>query len=487
MKPGRLLLALVTLVSLGSLLVQPLSAGVFPDPALDPFQFTWQRTDAPVADGVTARTWMWGPDTYTLQGLLERYDESPGGERLVVYFDKSRMEITDPNGDPNSIWYVTNGLLATELITGRMQVGNNAFVERQPAQVNVAGDAGDPDGPTYATFGSLLDEPARPEGSVIIQEVSRSGGLTNDSSLEFYEVVVGYVDPVTNHGIAQPFWEFMNSSGTVYEDGAYVTAPLFEDPYFATGRPITEAYWAIVQVAGSPRDVLMQCFERRCLTYTPGNPAGFVVEAGNVGLHYYNWRYIEPTPDAYPPSGELLYASDLTDWGDDSIESGEFFAEGGTYHIIANADGSPFIYLESDSPYTDVRVDLDMRMVSDQSTFADACLVTRLDPISLSYNYELCLTNDGNTYGGYDHVDSGDYLPLLPFEQRPGSTNANEWTRLSIIHRGQALWFLINDELVGTASHTGPTGGYVGFYVANLDFLFPVEWEFTNLAVWAVE
>ena len=34
----------------------------------------------------------------------------------------------------------------------------------------------------------------------------------------------------------------------------------------------------------------MQCFERRCLTYTPGNPEGFVVEAGNVGQHYYEWR-----------------------------------------------------------------------------------------------------------------------------------------------------------------------------------------------------
>src|SRR5207302_953615 len=28
-----------------------------------------------------------------------------------------------------------------------------------------------------------------------------------------------------------------------------------------------------------------------CLTYTPDNPAGWQVEAGNVGLHYYEWRY----------------------------------------------------------------------------------------------------------------------------------------------------------------------------------------------------
>ncbi|MCS7294077.1 MAG: thermonuclease family protein, partial [Dehalococcoidia bacterium] len=36
---------------------------------------------------------------------------------------------------------------------------------------------------------------------------------------------------------------------------------------------------------------LVQCFERRCLTYTPDNPPGWQVEAGNVGQHYYRWRY----------------------------------------------------------------------------------------------------------------------------------------------------------------------------------------------------
>ena len=37
--------------------------------------------------------------------------------------------------------------------------------------------------------------------------------------------------------------------------------------------------------------MLIQCFERRCLTYTPGNPDGWQVEAGNVGQHYFHWRY----------------------------------------------------------------------------------------------------------------------------------------------------------------------------------------------------
>ena len=36
---------------------------------------------------------------------------------------------------------------------------------------------------------------------------------------------------------------------------------------------------------------LIQAFERRVLTYTPANPAAFQVEMGNVGRHYYLWRY----------------------------------------------------------------------------------------------------------------------------------------------------------------------------------------------------
>ena len=44
-------------------------------------------------------------------------------------------------------------------------------------------------------------------------------------------------------------------------------------------------------VGGVSKLVLVQVFERRVLTYTPDNPDGWKVEAGNVGLQYYEWRY----------------------------------------------------------------------------------------------------------------------------------------------------------------------------------------------------
>ncbi len=76
-------------------------------------------------------------------------------------------------------------------------------------------------------------------------------------------------------------------------------ALVFED-YFTTlpvnwwdivGLPITEPYWARVMVNSEPRWVLVQAFERRVLTYTPSNAPNWQVEMGNVGRHYYAWRY----------------------------------------------------------------------------------------------------------------------------------------------------------------------------------------------------
>ncbi len=282
------------LVCVLTMLALPLAASAGP-PANDSFRAVWERTDAPVAEGLVARTWMWGPEAFTGE-LGEPYADSPDGVRTVQYFDKSRMEITHPGADPTELWYVTNGLLVIEMIIGNVQVGDRSFKYLEPAMTNIAGDTDDPTGPTYATFSpmyesNLLAAPPRQLGSVITERLSRHGNLREDPGLFEQGVTAAYLDTVTDHAVAAPFWAFMDSTGLVYEDGVLISGALFENPIFATGRPITEAYWANVKVAGTYQDVLLQCFERRCLTYTPGNPDGFQVEAGNVGRHYYAWRY----------------------------------------------------------------------------------------------------------------------------------------------------------------------------------------------------
>lgn len=301
--------AVIALVLSSLALIHSPAAQAAP-PANEAFQRTWQRTDKPVADQQVVRTWMWGPEGFT-GPKTEDYVESPGGTRQVQYFDKSRMEITHPSGDPNSIWYVTNGLLVRELVTGLMQVGDSAAASLNPAQVNVAGDPDDANGPTYATFDHLQAIDPHPDGTTITTTLNRAGSIGVDASKASYGVTAGTLASETNHRVASVFWSFMTSAGTVYQDGAFVNAPLFENPYYATGYPISEAYWATVKVGNQPRDVLMQCFERRCLTYTPANPAEWQVEMGNVGQHYYAWRYgaDQATPTATATSTATATAS----------------------------------------------------------------------------------------------------------------------------------------------------------------------------------
>jgi hypothetical protein len=57
------------------------------------------------------------------------------------------------------------------------------------------------------------------------------------------------------------------------------------------GLPLMEPVWVQAIVDKKAKDVLLQCFERRCLTYTPDNAPEWRVEMGNVGRHYFDWRY----------------------------------------------------------------------------------------------------------------------------------------------------------------------------------------------------
>ena len=264
-------------------------------PSNEHFQRTWERTDKPIVDGVVSRTWVWGPEAISNE-VSEAYFDASGGSRRVQYFDKSRMEINDPNADPNSIWFVTNGLLVVELMTGRMQIGDAAFQIRFPAEVPVAGDPNDPSGVTYSVFADFQDVPPVASGTVYTQRLHADGTVTNEAGLSGYNVSADFLDAITNHRVAAPFWDYMNSSGPVFLSGQFVNDLLFPSPFYSTGRPITEFYWVRSRVGGEERDVGIQCFERRCLTFTPGNSEGFVVEDGNVGLHYFIWRYETPDP-----------------------------------------------------------------------------------------------------------------------------------------------------------------------------------------------
>ncbi len=263
------------------------------------FDVTWLPADDPVASGLADRSWVWGPGSI-LTGF-ENYVDAREGERLVRYYDKARMEINDPLGDLNDPWYVTNGLLVSEMISGKMQIGDNLFEYRGPADVAVAGDPSDPEAPTYSDFRKLLDAPSGNTGELVTQMVDANGVVSAVDSYGVYGITNGAYIAETDHQIASVFWNFLNGYGFILVDGSVEYGPIFDPVFFATGLPITEPYWMRVHVDGELTDVLVQCFERRCLTYNPSNPIEWRVELGNVGQHYYNWRYQDEfvtNPDA---------------------------------------------------------------------------------------------------------------------------------------------------------------------------------------------
>jgi hypothetical protein len=263
------------------------------------FLSKWQRTDKPVADGKTARSWLWGPNT--IQIVNEPYEEAPGKQRLVAYLDKARMEINNPSSN-----FVTNGLLVKELISGQEALGDVKTLSRLPADISVAGDPGNP-GPTYATFRkvSTLNGTDNPSTNQVGQSVTATivrDGTTGTNATLGANVKVAYFEPTLKHNIPDVFWNFMNQKGPIWDGSKFVDNQLVFDWLDAMGYPITDAYWSRVVVGGQTKDVLIQAFERRVLTYTPSNSPAFQVEMGNVGQHYLAWR-IDPRYDGTNPPG----------------------------------------------------------------------------------------------------------------------------------------------------------------------------------------
>lgn len=278
-----------------------LAANTFSDAA---FARTWQRVDQPVANGSTSRSWLWGPTGFAT--AFEPYAEAgTAGQRLVQYFDKSRMEITNGTADDGASagkWYVTNGLLVKEMISGQMQVGDNKFIARDPAQIAIAGDPTEvnPISPTYASFTAVAtltpgqNKATSQTGQYIgatLDKAGQVGALGAGSNLGNLARNAAYITQ-TQHNIPDVFWQYMTQSrGPILEGNQPATGDVV-DWTFSIGLPLTEAYWVKAEVGGVERDVLVQAFERRILTYTPSNSPAYQVEMGNVGRHYYTWRYI---------------------------------------------------------------------------------------------------------------------------------------------------------------------------------------------------
>jgi hypothetical protein len=213
-------------------------------------------------------------------GFSESGPTNPGqGMRLVQYFDKGRMELTHPASG-----IVTNGLLANELITGQLQLGDSTFQQRAPANIPIAGDPNNP-GPTYAglgTKGATLFDPAAPQtptarnlGVLVETRVAADGTVTTKQQLAAQgPMAIAVYDAATRHNVPTAFADYRNTVGLL-----------------TVGLAKSEPFLTTVKVAGAQKQVMVQVFERRVLTYTADNQPAFQVEMGNIGQHYYQWRY----------------------------------------------------------------------------------------------------------------------------------------------------------------------------------------------------
>lgn len=230
----------------------------------------------------------WGPLATAHSGQYEQYlvtgtcprtipcrvapVEPTADHRLVQYFDKGRMELTIVSaGGPT----VTAGLLVQEMITGRVQVGETQFVDQPAAAIPVAGDA-DNSFPLYRDLGSGSATAAIASVGAPVQLLLTPTGAGMMTAFTADPQTIGSErDDQTGHTLPRAFADFRARVGLE-----------------TVGLAVTEPFWATVKVAGQSRQILIQAFERRVLTYNPANPAAFRVEFGNVGQQYYAWRAI---------------------------------------------------------------------------------------------------------------------------------------------------------------------------------------------------
>jgi hypothetical protein len=467
------------------------------------FDRVWATTDQAVASGQASYSWFWGPTVN--DQTYESYAESPEQQREVRYYDKSRMEIHNPSGDQNNIYYVTNGLLTTELVTGQMQMGDNEFEPHVASSQLVAGDAtNNPGTPSYAAFAPYATTDGATKraddrtGQPVTEYLNGAGEL---SSTTDEGVHLASYQGDTGHNIPDVFWTWENNPANGFRPDQGVNW------LYVLGFPITEPYWIDSTVGGTPHRVLVQLYQRRVLTYTPSNPAQYQIEFGNIGQHYHAWRYDNVAPGDVPTDGATLYQSDLSDWPAETIDIGASFIENGTFHMRNDSPGQEYLwYLTGDvggpADYGASSASVDVRMVSD-SNESYGCLMAHVtsDPATsdLTEEYAFCADGyDSASNGGYGTVsvahewwdDTGHYQFESPFPldytTPPALHTKNEWNTLKLVIKGNQLWFLVNGELVGSATSLGPASGDVGLLVFNADPQ-PAEFEFRNLVVKAVQ
>ncbi len=271
-------------LALGLLAHDVLAASSFATPA---FQQRWSQDEGQIRN-------FWGPLALATNGQPEAYvyDNSCAPilneataycipapntlQRTVQYFDKGRMEANPLPGRSQ----VTSGLLVREMISGNMQTGDRTFTQRQPAAIAIAGDL-DNTFPKYSDLTTARVPMVLPPGAPVSTQLNSDGSASAVAPAAVPDAAsaISTTDAVTQVAVPRIFDDFRARIGVD-----------------VIGYAISGPFYVTVRIGGVQRRVLMQAFERRVLTYNAANPPEFQVEFGNVGRHYYRWRYgVDPS------------------------------------------------------------------------------------------------------------------------------------------------------------------------------------------------
>jgi hypothetical protein len=281
----------------------------------------------------------WGTPTLLL------FQEPDGGRLLVVrYYEKGRMEYDRDVG-----LTVTGGLLMSEILDGRI---NGKVGTPTPCVPNVPDIPmfEDTKGLTYQTFsnalknlgpGGIHSEDATKQNTKGYASITinRYGEIGFDSSKQNLEAAK-FVRKENGHSIPVAFCNYIMRYASLPSDWCSPSSSALMPSGFwdLTGYPITEPYWSTPYYDGHTHMVMFQAFQRRLLTYSelvsgadglyasestlraPGAAATSTVStpsasatvtststatpmptatptmtpeitSGNVGIHYYKWRY----------------------------------------------------------------------------------------------------------------------------------------------------------------------------------------------------
>ena len=159
-----------------------------------------------------------------------------------------------------------------ELITGQVQIGRQRRSTSAAAARSTSPATRTTAPPTYATFG-LCTRPA-PHGAHDAIVAARGPRRRRREPTLRQPTAVRNAPTVNYRAAYRPVghYDTGHALGLSDQNGAYATPSLIRRPVLRHRLPDHRGVLGARRRQRQPAaDVLMQCFERRCLTYTPGN------------------------------------------------------------------------------------------------------------------------------------------------------------------------------------------------------------------------